>query len=146
MKAFAIDRYGSADPVDSKTRNGDFKAFLHYRLPLILGHDVAGTVVRVGSRVRRVASGDDVYAASGRAGAFAELIAIDENELAMKPAALTMEEANGGQLAQLTSLIDHGAIRPIVDRMFPFAETTEAMAYVDTGRSRGKVVVSMRQS
>ena len=35
-----------------------------YRLPLILGHDVAGVVVRVGSRVRRFKPGDEVYARS----------------------------------------------------------------------------------
>jgi NADPH:quinone reductase-like Zn-dependent oxidoreductase len=37
-----------------------------------LGHDVAGTVVRVGSRVRRFKPGDEVYArpADGRIGAF----------------------------------------------------------------------------
>jgi NADPH:quinone reductase-like Zn-dependent oxidoreductase len=71
MKAFILDRYGSADHVragdmpdpevrkddvlvqihaagvnllDSKIRNGEFKLILPYRLPLILGHDVAGVV------------------------------------------------------------------------------------------------------
>jgi alcohol dehydrogenase len=296
----------SVNPVDAKTRDGDFKAFLRYRLPLILGHDVAGTVVRVGSRVRRFKAGDEVYAASGRAGAFAELIALNEGEVAMKPAALTMEEAasmplvgltawqvlidraklapgqkvlihagsggvgtlaiqlakhlgatvatttsasnrdlvrslgadvvidykkddfadvlhdydvvlntldkvtlekslrvlkpggqlisisgppdaafarsigaswvvrlvmgalslsirrqaqrrqvqysflymraNGSQLAQITSLTNSGVLRPVVDRVFPFSATKEAMAHVEAGRSKGKVVISMRQS
>src|SRR5712691_9228645 len=89
MKAFILDRYGSADRVragevpdpelreddvlvqihaagvnllDSKLRNGEFKRILPYRLPLILGHDVAGVVVRVGARVRRFKPGDEVYA------------------------------------------------------------------------------------
>jgi alcohol dehydrogenase len=31
-----------------------------------------------------------------------------------------------------------------MDKVFPFASTTEAMAYVDTGRARGKVVVSLK--
>jgi alcohol dehydrogenase len=52
--------------------------------------------------------------------------------------------ANGGQLAQITSLIDNGVIRPVVDRVFPFASTKEAMAYVEAGRAKGKVVVSLR--
>jgi NADPH:quinone reductase-like Zn-dependent oxidoreductase len=333
MKAFIVDRYGSeagvrvgempdpevreddvlvqvhaagVNPVDSKIRNGEFKSFLRYRLPFILGHDVAGVVVRVGSRVRRFKPGDQVYAADGRAGAFAEFIAINEDEVAMKPAALTMAEAaaiplvgltawqvlieraklkpgqkvlihagsggvgtfaiqlakhvgatvatttstenvdlvrrlgadvvidykkedfadvlrdydvvlnsldkvtlekslrvlkpggqlisisgppdaafarsigaswvlrmvmsalsrgiraqakrrqvqysflfmsaNGGHLAKITSLIDKGVIRPVVDRVFPFASTKEAMAYVEAGRAKGKVVVSMRKS
>jgi len=46
-------------------------------------------------------------------------------------------------LAKITSLIDNGIIRPVVDRVFPFASTKEAMAYVEEGRARGKVVVSI---
>jgi alcohol dehydrogenase len=333
MKAFLLDRYGNADRVrpadvrdpevreddvlvevraaginllDSKIRNGEFKLILPYPLPLILGHDVAGVVVGVGSRVRRFKTGDEVYArpADGRIGAFAELIAINENDVAIKPKALTMEEAasiplvgltawqalieranlkrgekvlihagsggvgtfaiqlakhvgatvatttstanvdlvrslgadivvdyrkddfgdvlrdydvvlnsldkvtlekslrvlkpggqlvsisgppdaafarsqgkswvlriimgllsrgirakakrlrvnysflfmraSGGQLAEITPLIDGGIIRPVVDRVFPFASTKEAMAYVESGRAKGKVVVSLR--
>jgi alcohol dehydrogenase len=333
MKAFILDRYGTIDRVragdvpdpalreddvlvqvcaagvnqlDSKIRNGELKLVLPYRLPLILGHDVAGVVVRTGSRVRRFKPGDEVYArpADGRIGAFAEFIAIKEADVAIKPKALTMEEAasiplvgltawqalieranlkkgqkvlihagsggvgtvaiqlakhvgatvatttstanvewvrslgadnvidyktedfadvlrdydvvlnsldrvtlekslrvlksggqlisisgppdaafarsigaswvlslvmgvlsygirakarrrqarysflfmkaNGDQLTRLTSLIDDRIIRPVVDRVFPFASTKEAMAYVDAGRAKGKVVVSLR--
>ena len=81
MKAFIIDRYGSGahvglcempDPVlreddvlvrihaagvnalDSKIRSGEFKLLLPYRLPLILGNDVAGVVLRVGARVEAI--------------------------------------------------------------------------------------------
>jgi alcohol dehydrogenase len=292
--------------LDSKLRNGEFKLILRYRLPLILGHDVAGVVIRVGSRVRRFKPGAEVYArpADGRIGAFAEFIAIKEEDVALKPRALTMEEAasiplvgltawqalieranlkegqkvlihagsggvgtfaiqlakhvgatvatttstanvdlvrslgadvvidykkddfadvlrdydvvvnsldkvtlekslrvlkpggqlisisgppdgafarsigaslvlrtimgvlsygirakakrhraqysflfmraNGDQLTKITSLIDGGTIRPVVDRVFPFASTKEAMAYVETGRAKGKVVVSLK--
>ena len=52
--------------------------------------------------------------------------------------------ANGDQLTKITSLIDDGIIRPVVDRVFPFASTKEAMAYVEAGRAKGKVVVSLR--
>jgi NADPH:quinone reductase-like Zn-dependent oxidoreductase len=51
--------------------------------------------------------------------------------------------ANGDQLTEITSLIDEGIIRPVVDRVFPFASTKEAMAYVEAGRAKGKVVVSL---
>jgi NADPH:quinone reductase-like Zn-dependent oxidoreductase len=54
--------------------------------------------------------------------------------------------ANGGQLAKITSLIDDGVIRPVVDRVFPFASTKEAMAYVEAGRAKGKVIVSVWES
>jgi NADPH:quinone reductase-like Zn-dependent oxidoreductase len=292
--------------LDSKIRNGEFKLILRYRLPLILGHDLAGVVVRVGSRVRRFKPGDEVYARlpDGRIGAFAEFSAIKEDDVAIKPKALTMEEAasiplvgltawqalieraglkqgqkvlihagsggvgtfatqlakhvgatvatttstanvdlvrnlgadividyktedfahilrdydvvlhsldkvtlekslrvlkpggqlisisgppdaafarsigaswalrmimgalsygitakakrrqahysflfmraNGVQLTEITFLIDGGIIRPVVDRVFPFASTKEAMAYVEAGRAKGKVVVSLR--
>src|SRR3954469_14023845 len=132
MKAFILDRYGSADCVragdmpepelqeddvlvrihaagvnllDSKIRNGEFKRILPYRLPLILGHDVAGVVVRVGSRVQRFKPGDEVYArpADGRIGAFAQFVAIKEDDVAIKPKALTMEEAASIPLVGLTA-------------------------------------------
>jgi alcohol dehydrogenase len=333
MKAFTLDRYGSADSMragdmpdpepreddvlvqihaagvnllDSKIRDGEFKRILPYRLPLILGHDVAGVVVRVGSRVRRFKPGDEVYArpADGRIGAFAEFIAIKDEDVAIKPKALSMEDAasmplvgltawqalieranlkkgqkvlihagsggvgtfaiqlakhvgamvatttstanvalvrslgadividykkedfahilqdydvvlssldkvtlekslrvlkpggqlisisgppdaafarsigaswalrvimgflsygirakakrrqvhysflfmraSGDQLSEITSLIDDGIIRPVVDRVFPFTSTKEAMAYVEAGRAKGKVVVSLK--
>ncbi len=333
MKAFIIDRFGSAarlragempDPVmreedvlvqihaagvnqlDSKIRSGEFKRLLPYRLPLILGNDVAGVVLKVGARVQRFKPGDEVYARpdQDRIGTFAELIAIKEDSVAKTPKNLTMEEAasiplvgltawqaliekaslkkgqkvfiqagsggvgtfaiqlakhvgatvatttstdnvnlvkslgadividykkddfgnvlrdydvvlnsldkvtlekslrvlkpggrlisisgppdpdfardigaswllqvgmrvlsygvrvkaqrsqvnysflfmraNGDQLAEITALIDSGIIRPIVDRVFPFESTDEAMAYVEAGRARGKVVVQVR--
>ena len=122
MKAFIIDRYGSKDRgrigempdpelrenevlvqihaagvnlLDSKIRSGEFKLILPYRLPLILGHDVAGVVVRVGPQVRQFKPGDEVYSRPDdfRIGAFAEFIAIKEDSLALKPRKLTMEEA-----------------------------------------------------
>src|SRR5712692_7618619 len=332
MKAFIVDRYGSNDrarlgempepemrdddvlvqihaagvnQLDSKIRDGEFKLLLPYRLPLILGNDLAGVVIRVGSRVRRFKPGDEVYARpdKDRIGAFAELVSMNEDDVAIKPRALSMEEAasiplvgltawqalieranlkhgqkvlihagaggvgtfaiqlakhvgatvatttstanvdlvrslgadvvidykkedfadvlrdydvvlnsldkvtlekslrvlkaggqlisisgppdaafarsigaswvlrtimgalscgvrtkakrrqahysflfmraNGGQLTEITSLIDDGIIRPVVDRVFPFASTKEAMAYVEAGRAKGKVVVSL---
>src|SRR5579864_4112877 len=81
--------------LDSKIRDGEFKLILPYRLPFILGNDVAGVVVRVGSRVRRFKPGDQVYARpdKDRIGTFAEFISIKEDSLANKPVRLTMEEA-----------------------------------------------------
>jgi NADPH:quinone reductase-like Zn-dependent oxidoreductase len=52
--------------------------------------------------------------------------------------------ANGDQLREITALIDSGIIRPVVDRVFPFESTKAALAYVDTGRAKGKVVVKVR--
>jgi NADPH:quinone reductase-like Zn-dependent oxidoreductase len=52
--------------------------------------------------------------------------------------------ASGDQLREIGSRIDSGAIQPVVDQVFPFASTNEAMAYVDKGRAKGKVVVRVR--
>jgi len=49
-------------------------------------------------------------------------------------------KAGGSQLQQITSLIEAGVIRPVVDRVFPFESTEEALTYIETGRAKGKVV------
>lgn len=53
-------------------------------------------------------------------------------------------KASGSQLREITRLIESGAIRPVVDKVFPFEATNEAMAYVDSGRAKGKVVIQVR--
>src|SRR5216117_4211925 len=132
MKAFVVERYGKNDSIrfvempepelrdadvlvrvhaagvnvlDCKIRDGEFKLILPYRLPLILGNDVAGVVVRVGSNVRRFKLGDEVYARphKDRIGTFAEFIAMNEADVALKPKNLTMEEAASIPLVGLTA-------------------------------------------
>jgi NADPH:quinone reductase-like Zn-dependent oxidoreductase len=49
--------------------------------------------------------------------------------------------ADGGELMLLAELYDSGALRPVLDRMFPFDQTPEAMAYVEQGKANGKIVV-----
>lgn len=95
----------SLNPLDSKIRDGEFKPLLPYRTPVILGHDVAGTVVRVGSNVRYFKPGDEIYARprDGRIGTFAEFIAMNEADVALKPKNLTMEEAASIPLVGLTA-------------------------------------------
>lgn len=51
---------------------------------------------------------------------------------------------NGKQLRELTALIEAGIIRPVVDKVFPFAATNDAMSYVETGRAKGKVVIKIK--
>ena len=52
-------------------------------------------------------------------------------------------KASGDQLRKITSLIDEGAIRPVVDRVFPFESTKEALVHVESGRAKGKVVIKL---
>lgn len=131
MKAFVLDRYGKkralrladlpspelrddevlvevhaagVNVVDSKIRNGEFKLILPYRMPLILGHDVAGKVVKLGPGVRQFKLGDEVYASDDfRIGSFAEFVPVKEASLALKPKGLTMEEAASIPLVALTA-------------------------------------------
>jgi alcohol dehydrogenase len=51
---------------------------------------------------------------------------------------------SGEQLREIAALIDAGALRPVVDRVFPFEETVAALAYVERGRAKGKVVIKLR--
>lgn len=131
MKAFSIDRYGknkgriseaptpevgahdilvqvhaaSVNVLDSKISTGEFKLILPYSFPLILGNDLAGVVVSVGPSVRRFKPGDAVYARppQERIGAFAELIAVHEDAVALKPENISMEEAASLPLVALTA-------------------------------------------
>jgi NADPH:quinone reductase-like Zn-dependent oxidoreductase len=104
------------NPLDEKIRVGEFKQVLPYKLPLIPGNDVAGTVIRVGVGVRGFKPGDEVYARpdQDRIGTFAERIAVAEGDLALKPASISMHEA-GSPLVALTAwqaLVERGRVRP----------------------------------
>ncbi|MEV6603548.1 NADP-dependent oxidoreductase [Kutzneria sp. NPDC051319] len=98
-------RAAGVNPLDAKIRDGDFKLILRYRPPFVLGHDVAGVVTRVGYAVRKFKAGDEVYARprDHRIGTFAELIAIHQDDVAPKPASLSMVEAAAVPLAGLTA-------------------------------------------
>ncbi|MGM9490481.1 NADP-dependent oxidoreductase [Ideonella sp. YS5] len=132
MKAFVLERYGKkgalrmadlpmpelrddevlvevhaagVNLLDSKIRDGEFKLILPYRMPLVLGHDVAGVVVKAGPRVRLFKPGDEVYARVDdfRIGTFAEFVPVKEASLALKPQGLTMEQAASIPLVALTA-------------------------------------------
>lgn len=131
MRAFVINQYGKtetlhpadvAKPVisenevlvevhaaglnllDSKIKAGEFKLFLPYKLPLVLGHDVAGVVVEAGRAVTKFKVGDQVYArpADLRIGTFAQYIALNEADGALKPSNISMAEAASIPLVALT--------------------------------------------
>ncbi|APU13133.1 MULTISPECIES: NADP-dependent oxidoreductase [Actinoalloteichus] len=102
--------------LDEKIREGAFKRILPYKLPLILGHDVAGTVVRVGARVRGFTPGEEVYGRprDGRIGTFAERVAVDESDLARRPASLGSVAAASLPLVALTAwqaLVERGNVQ-----------------------------------
>jgi alcohol dehydrogenase len=53
-------------------------------------------------------------------------------------------KASGDQLQRIAALVDAGVVRPVLDKVFPFHSTNEALAYVETGRARGKVVIKVK--
>lgn len=144
MQAFVVDKYKKKGPLrladvpeprtgandvlvrihatainllDSKIRDGEFKLFLPYRPPFILGHDLAGTVLRVGANVKQFKLGDEVYGRPRdlRAGTFAEMIAVNADDIALRPKSLSMEQAASIPLVGLTAwqaLVEVGKVKP----------------------------------
>lgn len=90
--------------LDSMIKKGTFKPFLPYKTPIINGHDMAGVVIEVGSEVKGFNVGDEVYSRvrDHHIGTFAEYIAVNENDLALKPKNISMEEAASIPLVGLT--------------------------------------------
>ena len=95
----------SINLIDSKLKSGEFKLILPYKLPLILGHDVAGVVTKTGYKVSRFKVGDEVFAQPAvlKIGTLAEYIAINETNVALKPQNISMEEAASIPLVGLTA-------------------------------------------
>ncbi|WP_265938774.1 NADP-dependent oxidoreductase [Bacillus thuringiensis] len=131
MKAMIIDKYGkvpmrmaevptpeineyevlaeihaaSINPIDFKIRDGKVKMLLKYEMPLILGNDFSGVIVKVGAKVTNFKVDDEIYARprKNKIGTFAEYIAIHEDDIALKPKNLNFEEAASIPLVGLTS-------------------------------------------
>ena len=143
MKAFVVTKYGadglsltdvptpvvgpndvlvdvkaaSINPLDKMVRNGEFKQLLKYKLPFTLGHDFAGVITQVGSSVRDFKVGDEIYARPRdlRIGTFAESIAIDASDVALKPSSLSFVEAAAVPLVALAAwqaLVDVAELKP----------------------------------
>jgi len=132
MKALIFNRYGKRDnitfadvprpspkpdeilvqvhaaglnPIDTMVPKGTFKPILKFQLPAILGSDLAGVVVEVGSRVTRFKLGDAVFASIfdlGK-GALAEFAAVPEHAAALKPTNLDFVQAASIPMVGLTS-------------------------------------------
>jgi len=91
--------------LDSLIKWGEFKLFLPYKTPLINGHDMAGIITKVGAKVSKFKIGDEVYSrvADYRIGTFAEYISVNENDLALKPKNISLDEASSIPLVALTA-------------------------------------------
>jgi alcohol dehydrogenase len=132
MKAAQIQRYGNNDlvqvadaavprigpmallvrvhaagvnPLATKTRNGELKTLLKYRMPLVLGNDLSGVVSDAGAQITRFKKGDAVYARvdHDRIGTFAEFAVVRDGAAADKPPNVSFEEPTSLPLIALTA-------------------------------------------
>ena len=98
-------RASSVNPIDWKIRQGMLSLIVGSKFPKILGFDVAGDVVEVGSGVTRFKPGDAIYGSTSfPGGGYAEFAAVPENLAVLKPTNLNYEEAAAVPLAALTAL------------------------------------------
>ncbi|MDP2270606.1 MAG: zinc-binding dehydrogenase [Archangium sp.] len=150
----------SVNPVDFKIRSGGQRAVVWLDLPWTLGMDVSGAVLEVGAKVKGLRVGDQVVSSPShrRMGCYADEVIIRADEVALKPKSLSHVEAASLPLVALTAwdalvsalqvergqrvLIQAGA--PLIDRVYPLEEAAEAHRYLETGRAKGKVVLSVR--
>jgi alcohol dehydrogenase len=51
---------------------------------------------------------------------------------------------SGVMLTTLAGLIEGGALRPIVDSMYPLSDVQQAFDHSDTGRARGKIIIQVK--
>lgn len=143
MRAYVVDKYGkdalhasevpdpkvgpddvlvrvsaaSINPLDTMVRNGEFKRLIRYKRPFVLGHDVSGVIVAVGSDVTAFHVGDEIYSRPRdlHIGTFAELIAIPADDVALKPTTLTFDQAAAVPLVALAAwqiLVERADVKP----------------------------------
>ena len=95
-------RAGSFNPIDYKIRQGRFGG----NLPMVLGHDAAGLIAKVGSNVSRLRIGDEVWAYLGGPcsnGAYAEYASLPHEFVTVRPRVLSIEESASVPVAGLTA-------------------------------------------
>jgi NADPH:quinone reductase-like Zn-dependent oxidoreductase len=170
MRAVAIDRYGGPSvlsmhelPVPSTGANevliavhtagvGGWDASMregpgeseHAHFPKVLGTDGSGTIVAVGSRVRRLAAGDHVFAyefENPKGGFYAQYVALPATHVAHIPAGYDLEKAGAAAVTSLTALqgvddalqlergetiLIHGASGAVGHLALQFAKTRDA--------------------
>ncbi len=105
----------SINPIDWKIRQGMLRFITGNKFPLILGFDVSGEVIEVGSQVTSFKPKDEIYGAMALpGGAYAEFAAVPAKSAALKPTNMTYEQAAavpGGAITALQSLQNQGKIQ-----------------------------------
>ncbi|TXD49434.1 NADP-dependent oxidoreductase [Polaribacter sp. IC073] len=110
-----VEAYASSiNPLDIKVLQGKLKMVPNYILPATMGYDVSGKIVAVGENVTDLKVGDEVYTYDYLQGAFAEFVAISQNNISLKPNNLNFEEAASLPLVSLTAYqaLKRGELKP----------------------------------
>jgi len=104
----------AVNPLDNMIIRGEVKLVVPYKLPLVLGNELAGVVEKVGSSVTKFKAGDRVYGRMplNKIGAFAEYAAVAENALAIIPDYLSFDEAATVPLTALTAMQAFEIMKP----------------------------------
>ncbi|WP_320827612.1 NADP-dependent oxidoreductase [Reinekea sp.] len=150
----------SINPVDWKIRAGYLQPMLNHPLPLTLGWDVAGEVVAAGDQVSHLKVGDAVYSRPDIAknGSFAQYMTVVADEVALKPSALTWQEAAGVPLVGLTAwqslyeiakleagerVLIHGGSGAVGQFAIQLAKLRGAYVYTTTSSRNTDLVISL---
>jgi NADPH:quinone reductase-like Zn-dependent oxidoreductase len=138
----------AVNPIDYRIRSGSVKYILPHKFPAILGFDLAGEVIELGSQIKNLKLGDAVYVCSSKKGgrAYAELIAHEASELSLKPSNMTFEQAASVPLAALTALQalrDKGNLKPKQRILIIGASGGVGMFSVQLAKAMGGYVVGV---
>ena len=137
----------SINPVDWLVRDGGAKSFVKVKFPVILGCELAGKIVEVGSRVTRFQIGDEVFAMMPTHwGANAERVVLAENLVVKKPAKLSMREAAAIPVAAMTSLrglVQRAHVRPGERVLINGASGGVGLAAVQIAKAHGAIVTAV---
>lgn len=106
----------SVNPIDWKLREGYLAQMMPWDFPIILGWDVAGEIVEIGSAVKDWQVGQEIFARpeTTRFGTYADYTIVDDHLLARKPEGASFEDAAAVPLAGLTAyqaLFTHGKLK-----------------------------------
>ncbi|GAV64024.1 ADH_N domain-containing protein/ADH_zinc_N_2 domain-containing protein [Cephalotus follicularis] len=96
----------SINPLDTRMRSGYGRSIFEPLLPIILGRDISGEVAAIGSNVRSLSVGQEVFGAlhpTAVRGTYADYAVLSEDELTPKPASVTHVEASAIPFAALTA-------------------------------------------
>lgn len=91
------------NPADPLILSGKYAREFGSHLPLVLGHDLAGVVVKTGAKVTKLKIGDPVYAYLLWGGGWAQYCLTNEQEAALKPHKLSFTDAAAVPLAALSA-------------------------------------------